>query len=145
VGTARPNGEANLSYLESAAHSIGAAMDINRFRVVVNKSTVPVGSGNLVETLLREGIREALPGNDKSIRFGVATNPEFLRKVSAITDSLYPDRIVLEAEEERTMGNAEGACTGRLSKSASPLPLICPAPTRSPASRSSPPLSPAPR
>jgi UDPglucose 6-dehydrogenase len=103
VGTPpRPSGEANLSYLESAARSIGAAMDDSRFRVVVNKSTVPVGCGNLVETLVREGIREAHPQEEKRIRFGVASNPEFLREGSAITDSLYPDRIVLGAEEECT-------------------------------------------
>jgi UDPglucose 6-dehydrogenase len=88
-------GEANLCYLEAAARGIGAAMDDARFRVVVNKSTVPVGSGNLVETLVREGIRDAHAGNPKSIRFGVASNPEFLREGSAIADSLYPDRIVL--------------------------------------------------
>jgi UDPglucose 6-dehydrogenase len=58
-------GEANLCYLEAAARSIGAAMDDSRFRVVVNKSTVPVGSGNLVETLVREGIRDAHPGDRK--------------------------------------------------------------------------------
>ena len=96
-------GEANLSYLESAARSIGAAMDDSRFRVVVNKSTVPVGSGNLVETLVREGIQEAHPDDRKRIRFGVASNPEFLREGSAIADSLYPDRIVLGAEEETTL------------------------------------------
>ncbi len=103
VGTPpRPNGEANLSYLEAAARSIGAAMDGSKFRVVVNKSTVPVGCGNLVETLVREGIREANPGEEKRVRFGVASNPEFLREGSAITDSLYPERIVLGAEEECT-------------------------------------------
>src|SRR5207249_4386990 len=64
VGTpSGPNGEANLTYLESAARSIGAAMDGSRFRVVVNKSTVPVGCGNLVEALLRDGIRERHPSN----------------------------------------------------------------------------------
>ena len=62
VGTpSLPNGEASLEYLEAAAHGIGAAMDGARFRVVVNKSTVPVGSGNLVETLVQEGIRAAAP------------------------------------------------------------------------------------
>ena len=69
-----------------------------KFRVVVNKSTVPVGSGNLVETLVREGIRDAHPDGRQSIRFGVASNPEFLREGSAIFDSLYPDRIVLGAD-----------------------------------------------
>jgi len=98
-----PTGEANLSYLEAAARSIGAAMDDAGFRVVVNKSTVPVGSGNLVETLVREGIRDTHTGDLKRIRFGVASNPEFLREGSAIADSLYPDRIVLGAEEECTM------------------------------------------
>lgn len=92
-----PSGEANLVYLEAAAKGIGAAMDGSRFRVVVNKSTVPVGSGNLVETLVREGLTGQLtaqPGEGR-IRFGVASNPEFLREGSAVADSLYPDRIVV--------------------------------------------------
>ena len=96
-------GEANVCYLEAAGRSIGATMDDSRFRVVVNKSMAPVGSSNLVETLVREGIREAHPGELKGIRFGVASNPEFLREGSAIADSLYPDRIVLGAEEECTL------------------------------------------
>src|SRR2546421_1267480 len=88
-----PSGEANLAYLEAAARSIGAAMDGSRFRVVVNKSTVPVGSGNPVETLVREGICDTHPSGP--IRFGVASNPEFLKEGSAVADSLYPDRIVI--------------------------------------------------
>jgi UDPglucose 6-dehydrogenase len=99
VGTPpQASGEANLMYLEAAARAIGAAMDASRFRVVVNKSTVPVGCGNLVETLIREGIDDSESG----IRFGVASNPEFLREGSAIGDSLYPDRVVLGAEDSRT-------------------------------------------
>jgi UDPglucose 6-dehydrogenase len=95
-----PTGEANLAYLEAAAHSIGAAMDDSRFRVVVNKSTVPVGCGNLVETLVREGICETRPDGRRTVRFGVASNPEFLREGCAIADSLYPDRIVVGADPE---------------------------------------------
>jgi UDPglucose 6-dehydrogenase len=98
-----PTGEANLSYLEAAARSIGAAMDSSRFRVVVNKSTVPVGCGNLVETLVREGIADSRPEELGSIRFGVASNPEFLREGSALIDSLYPDRIVVGASDAETM------------------------------------------
>ena len=98
-----PSGEANLAYLEAAAHSIGGAMDGSRFRVVVNKSTVPVGSGNLVETLVREGIGEAQPGSRGDIRFGVASNPEFLREGSAVADSLYPDRIVVGTGDAETL------------------------------------------
>ncbi|MBI1787581.1 MAG: UDP-glucose/GDP-mannose dehydrogenase family protein [Acidobacteria bacterium] len=98
-----PTGESNLCYLEAAARGIGAAMDATRYRVVVNKSTVPVGSGNLVETLVREGIRESNGAGGQEICFGVASNPEFLREGSAISDSLYPDRIVLGAEEPRAL------------------------------------------
>jgi UDPglucose 6-dehydrogenase len=98
VGTpSLPSGEANLTYLESAARAAGAAMDSSRRRVVVNKSTVPVGCGNLVEALIREGVGE--PG----IRFGVASNPEFLREGCAVTDSLYPERIVIGAEDSGTL------------------------------------------
>jgi UDPglucose 6-dehydrogenase len=98
-----PTGEANLSYLEAAARSIGAAMDGSRFRVVVNKSTVPVGCGNLVETLVREGIAENQPNGGRQIRFGVASNPEFLREGCALADSLYPDRIVVGTTDAETM------------------------------------------
>ena len=98
-----PNGGANLIYLEAAARGIGAAIDDSRFRVVVNKSTVPVGSGNLVETLVREGIAEAKPNDRHKIAFGVASNPEFLREGSAVSDSLYPDRIVVGTSDQQTL------------------------------------------
>ena len=98
-----PSGAANLAYLEAAARSVGAAMDDSRFRVVVNKSTVPVGSGNLVETLVREGIAETHASIRSKIAFGVASNPEFLREGSAIADSLYADRIVVGTSDERTL------------------------------------------
>ncbi|MES1257730.1 MAG: UDP-glucose/GDP-mannose dehydrogenase family protein [Acidobacteriota bacterium] len=97
-----PSGESNLAWLEAAARGIGAAMDTSRFRVVVNKSTVPVGSGNLVGALVREGLTEVQPEVADAVQFGVASNPEFLREGSAIHDSLYPDRIVTGAEDDRT-------------------------------------------
>ncbi|HLI86971.1 MAG TPA: UDP-glucose/GDP-mannose dehydrogenase family protein [Bryobacteraceae bacterium] len=98
-----PSGGANLMYLEAAARAIGAAMDSSKFRVVVNKSTVPVGCGNLVETLVREGIQENHPEDRKHIRFGVASNPEFLREGTAVADSLYPDRIVVGSSDSDTV------------------------------------------
>ena len=55
------SGEADLQYLEAAARSIGSAMDASRYRVVVNKSTVPVGCGNLVGALVRDGIAGSPP------------------------------------------------------------------------------------
>jgi UDPglucose 6-dehydrogenase len=98
-----PNGGANLCYLEAAARSIGATMDGTHFRVVINKSTVPVGSGNLVEALVREGIMDSHPGERSQIRFGVASNPEFLREGCAVADSLYPDRIVVGTSDSETL------------------------------------------
>jgi UDPglucose 6-dehydrogenase len=109
VGTPpQPNGEPNLEYLEAAARGIGAAMggaaERSHFRVVVNKSTVPVGSGNLVETLVREGMSEVLSAEAcHEVHFGVASNPEFLREGSAVADSLYPDRIVVGASDANTL------------------------------------------
>ncbi len=101
VGTpSSADGSPDLQYLEAAARGIGAAMDGSRTRVVVNKSTVPVGSGNLVETLVRDGNLAA--GSSQPIRFSVVSNPEFLQEGSAIANSLYPDRIVVGAE------NADG-------------------------------------
>jgi UDPglucose 6-dehydrogenase len=103
VGTpSLPSGESDLQYLETAARGIGGAMDSSRFRVVVNKSTVPVGSGNLVEALVAEGILEDNP-EAAAILFGVASNPEFLREGSAIHDSLYPDRIVVGSDDMATL------------------------------------------
>jgi len=100
VGTpSLPNGAPDLKYLEAAARMIGRSMDSSKVRVVVNKSTVPVGSGNLVETLVREGSMEAGAYTARHVRFGIVSNPEFLQEGSAIGNSLYPDRIVVGAED----------------------------------------------
>ncbi len=103
VGTPpQPSGKADLSAVEAVARSIGRALDGSRRRVIVNKSTVPIGSGNWVEMLIREGLsenpaRETLPAKAEEL-FLVASNPEFLREGSAIPDTFYPDRIVIGAK-----------------------------------------------
>jgi nucleotide sugar dehydrogenase len=84
-------GAPDLSQVESAAH--GIASNMTDGTVVVNKSTVPVGSGNWVRTV----IEEALPRTGGP-KFSVVSNPEFLREGCAIEDFLYPDRIVLGGE-----------------------------------------------
>ncbi len=119
-----PSGESNLAYVEAAARSIGAAMDSTRFRVVVNKSTVPVGCGNLVGTLVREGISAA---GASGVRFGMASNPEFLREGSAIHDSLYPDRIVVGTEEPETLATMR-ALYAELAEQLFPDPSFQPRP-----------------
>ncbi len=87
VGTPpRPNGEADLSYVEDVARTI--ASQINGYKVVVEKSTVPVQTGEWIEKTLRRYAK-------KGARFDVASNPEFLREGSAVQDFMNPDRIVL--------------------------------------------------
>jgi UDPglucose 6-dehydrogenase len=93
VGTPsrRGDGHADLSYVYAAAAEI--AQHIDRYAVVVTKSTVPVGTSREVARI----IRETRPDAD----FDVASNPEFLREGSAIGDFMRPDRIVIGAETER--------------------------------------------
>jgi UDPglucose 6-dehydrogenase len=93
-----PNGSPDLKYLQSAAHGIGEHLD-GDFTVVVNKSTVPIGSGNWVGSLIREALEQR---NGAKSKFAVASNPEFLREGSALHDSLYPDRVVIGADEAQT-------------------------------------------
>jgi UDPglucose 6-dehydrogenase len=101
VGTPQNgNGSADLSSVAEVAQRIGhalAGMDRERPLVVVNKSTAPVGCGDYVSMLIREGIEEAGgPGGAQADgSFRVASNPEFLREGSAVYDFLFPDRIVV--------------------------------------------------
>ncbi len=96
------NGSPDLSYLSAAARGIGRHLDGDGFTVVVNKSTVPIGSGNWVESLIREFYEEHR-GMRPDGRFAVASNPEFLREGSALHDSLFPDRVVIGADEPRAL------------------------------------------
>lgn len=94
------NGAPDLRYLEAAARGIGEHIG-DHFVVVVNKSTVPIGSGNWVGALVRDAYEEKR-GKKANGAFAVASNPEFLREGSAILDSLYPDRVVIGADEPHT-------------------------------------------
>jgi UDPglucose 6-dehydrogenase len=92
VGTPsrRGDGHADLSYVYSAAAEI--ARNLNGYTVVVTKSTVPVGTGNEVEKIIRNARPDA--------KFDVASNPEFLREGSAIEDFMRPDRVVIGTDSE---------------------------------------------
>ena len=117
-----PNGEADLSYVETVARGIGASLD--GYKVIVNKSTVPVGCGDWVAMLVREGIatRRAAEsqtsagkqagrgvstllraGGDPYPEFDVVSCPEFLREGSAIQDTFHGDRIVVGSPSERAI------------------------------------------
>jgi len=93
VGTPQsPTGEADLSYVEASVREIAA--ELNEYKVVVEKSTVPVLTSRWIcRTLLFNGAKQE--------NFDVISNPEFLREGTAIDDFLYPDRIVVGADAER--------------------------------------------
>lgn len=91
-----PDGNPDLQYLQSAARSIGENLG-NKPVVVINKSTLPIGSGNWVDAMIRD-----VPGSRDKTVF-VASNPEFLREGSALQDALYPDRIVVGTEDPRAL------------------------------------------
>jgi UDPglucose 6-dehydrogenase len=110
VGTPQgEGGSVDLSSVAAVARDIGRALaepETNRERsgerplVVVNKSTVPVGSGDYVSMLIRDGLEET---GGRGAPFLVASNPEFMREGSAIYDSLFPDRIVVGADSRGAM------------------------------------------
>ena len=96
VGTPpRPNGDADLSTVEQVTALIARRM--KSYKLVVEKSTVPVQTGEWVK-------RTMTLHNVNSVPFDVASNPEFLREGSAVEDSLHPGRIVFGAESERAKG-----------------------------------------
>ncbi len=89
------DGSADLSHVLSVAHSIGRAMQA--YKLVVCKSTVPVGTSRLV----RRAIEEELAKREKEIDFDVASNPEFLKEGNAVEDFMRPDRVVVGVESDR--------------------------------------------
>ncbi|HJQ30001.1 MAG TPA: UDP-glucose/GDP-mannose dehydrogenase family protein [Rubrobacter sp.] len=103
VGTPQgDDGSADLSNVASVARQVGRALASSPRRerplVVVNKSTVPVGSGDYVSGLIRDGA-----GEEDVASFLVVSNPEFLREGSAIYDTLFPDRIVVGADSREAL------------------------------------------
>lgn len=110
VGTpALPTGESDTRYVEAVAKGIGAHLN-GGYKVIVNKSTVPIGSGDWVRMLVLDGLAErqpALVGGgsviDKPPEFDVVSNPEFLREGSAVYDTFNPDRIVLGSNNPKAI------------------------------------------
>jgi UDPglucose 6-dehydrogenase len=92
------DGSADLQYVEAVAREIGKAM--NAYKVVVDKSTVPVGTARKV----RGWIAEELAQRGVTFSFDVVSNPEFLREGSAVQDFTHPDRVVIGAESEQARG-----------------------------------------
>jgi len=89
-----PDGRADLSFVRQVAESIGE--NLNGYKVVITKSTVPVGTGQMVEQV----VRERSGGGQE---FAVVSNPEFLREGSALEDFYHPDRVVIGARDPRAV------------------------------------------
>ncbi|HIK44218.1 MAG TPA: UDP-glucose/GDP-mannose dehydrogenase family protein [Leptolyngbyaceae cyanobacterium M65_K2018_010] len=116
VGTpALPNGESDTRYVEAVARGIGTHLN-GGYKVIVNKSTVPIGSGDWVRMIVLDGVAErqkvpvaagdrpSMPHPEVVADFDVVSNPEFLREGSAIYDTFNPDRIVLGSNSPRAIG-----------------------------------------
>jgi UDPglucose 6-dehydrogenase len=95
VGTpSKDDGSADLSAVVNVAKTV--ALNMEGYKVIVNKSTVPVGTGKLVKKIITEN-------NGNLCKFDVVSNPEFLREGSAVNDFLRPDRIIIGAESEEAI------------------------------------------
>jgi UDPglucose 6-dehydrogenase len=105
VGTpALPSGESDTRYVEAVARGIGHHLH-SGYRVIVNKSTVPIGSGDWVRMLVLDGMAEQpkADGTTNGAQFDVVSNPEFLREGSAVYDTFNPDRIVLGSNSPKAL------------------------------------------
>jgi UDPglucose 6-dehydrogenase len=95
VGTPpKEDGSADLRFVEAATRSIAEHM--NGYKVIVTKSTVPIGTGERLRTLIRSHQK-------KQINFGIVSNPEFLREGAAINDFMRPDRVVIGSNDEEAI------------------------------------------
>jgi UDPglucose 6-dehydrogenase len=100
VGTpALPTGESDTRYVEAVARGIGSHLN-GGYKVIVNKSTVPIGSGDWVKRIVLDGVAER---QETIAGFDVVSNPEFLREGSAVFDTFNPDRIVLGSNSEKAI------------------------------------------
>jgi UDPglucose 6-dehydrogenase len=100
IGVGTPpdeDGSADLQYVLAAARSIGRHM--TDYKVIVDKSTVPVGTGDKVD----EAVRSELAARGVNVGYAVVSNPEFLKEGAAVEDFMRPDRVIVGAEDERAV------------------------------------------
>jgi len=103
VGTPEDiNGNPNMKYVNKVAKTIGS--EINQYKVVVNKSTVPIGTGEKVSRLIKNQIKK----RKLELNFDVVSNPEFLKEGKAVHDFMNPDRIVIGSSSSRAIKIMKG-------------------------------------
>ncbi|HEY9752663.1 MAG TPA: UDP-glucose/GDP-mannose dehydrogenase family protein [Coleofasciculaceae cyanobacterium] len=148
VGTpALPTGESDTRYVEAVARGIGSHLN-GEYKVIVNKSTVPIGSGDWVRMLVLDGYAEQQPAvaspvlagvsagllNDRRAtppsepQFDVVSNPEFLREGSAIYDTFNPDRIVLGSSSQKAIALMQELYTPIVNRQFAEDPTLAPVP-----------------
>lgn len=130
VGTpALPTGESDTRYVEAVARGIGENLN-GGYKVIVNKSTVPIGSGDWVRMIVLDGLNERKQDISGEAAFDVVSNPEFLREGSAVFDTFNPDRIVLGSNSEKALGMMKDLYTPIVKrqfaedKEAAPVPVV---------------------
>ncbi|WP_038015537.1 UDP-glucose/GDP-mannose dehydrogenase family protein [Synechococcus sp. PCC 7335] len=130
VGTpALPTGESDTRYVEAVARGIGENLN-GGYKVIVNKSTVPIGSGDWVRMIVLDGLNERQKGEGGEAAFDVVSNPEFLREGSAVYDTFNPDRIVLGSNSDKAIGMMKELYTPLVERqfsedsSAPPVPVV---------------------
>lgn len=135
-----PTGESDTRYVEAVARGIGAHLN-GGYKVIVNKSTVPIGSGDWVRMIVLDGIAErqktlvtagAAPSYDKlpemTAQFDVVSNPEFLREGSAVYDTFNPDRIVLGGNSPKAIAMMKELYTPIVERKFAENPSLPPVP-----------------
>lgn len=141
VGTpALPNGESDTRYVEVVARGIGSYLD-GGYKVIVNKSTVPIGSGDWVRMIVLDGMAERQktlvgvgggfsdpPPANVETKFDVVSNPEFLREGSAVYDTFNPDRIVLGSNNPQALALMQELYTPIVQREFAADPTLPPVP-----------------
>lgn len=133
VGTpALPTGDSDTRYVEAVARGIGAHLR-EGYKVIVNKSTVPIGSGDWVRMIVLDGIaerrkEEGSSSEDIKAEFDVVSNPEFLREGSAVYDTFNPDRIVLGSNSEKAIALMQELYTPIVERKVGTEPSLPPVP-----------------
>jgi UDPglucose 6-dehydrogenase len=104
VGTpARDDGSTDLSAIISAAHTIGESLKEEQHYLIVTKSTVPIGTSHYIKVIAEQAYQGRYGKPPLPEQIAVASNPEFLREGSAVVDALYPDRLVMGAEDDKSL------------------------------------------
>ena len=131
VGTpALESGASDTRYVEAVARSIGQNLLDEKYRVIVNKSTVPIGSGDWVRMIVTEGTkaRQQETGTAIAVNFDVVSNPEFLREGSAVYDTFNPDRIVLGGNSPQALALMKELYTPLIERRVADDPSLPPVP-----------------